>query len=326
MPKGYRQFSQHDRDRLSLLKGQGKSLREIAVILRRHVSTISRELKRNSAQWSTGSVYLPHAAEHQAALRKAKSHQRERLRQPGLKPYVVRKLQQAWSPERIAGRWSRSGRGSISHEAIYQWIYAAGTRMIPYLLRAHSRRRRHVKRRPSRAPNIPSRTPISQRPEAANLRLEYGHWEADTIVSRKSKTALQVLVERRARFVRLKKLKANNAASVQKSIVRALGGFPEPLRQSITYDNGSENTGHIDINRRLGTASYFCEPMHSWEKGSVENVAGLVRRWLPKKTDFASLSRNELKRIEHWLNSLPRKQLDYKTAAEAFRDCVALAG
>jgi len=326
MPSGYKQLTQGERDRLSLLRGQGKSLRAISVILRRDVSTISRELKRNGVDWSIGFEYLPHRAQQRAEARKITGHERQRLRQPGLRAFVVRALRSGWSPERIAGRWTRLGRGAISHEAIYQWIYADCRKLVPFLLRAHRRRRRYGKRVQYRGPQIPSRTPISQRPEAVKLRQELGHWEADTMVSMKSRAALQVLVERKTRYVRLRKLPAKEAAAVRKSISTALKVFPNAARRSITYDNGSENTRHLDINRSLGTASYFCEPMHSWEKGSVENVAGLVRRRLPKKTDFASVSPKDVRRTEHWLNSLPRKGLGFKTAAEAFRESVALTG
>jgi len=323
----YRQFSSEERDRLSLLKVEGKSLRSIAKLMGRDVSTISRELKRGVVWAEEG--YLPHKAQMLSNRRKTVGHERERLRMPGLKGFATRMLKQGWSPERIAGRWKALGGRPVSHEAIYQWIYADCRNMVPHLLHAHRRRCRYRYKQANRArwwDNIPSRTPISQRPEAANLRQELGHWEGDTIISSKSLPALQVLVERKTRYARLCKLPAKQAAAVKRSISNALGRYPRHLRRSITYDNGSENTQHVAINKRLGTASYFCEPMHSWEKGSVENVAGLVRRRLPKRTDFAMVSVAQVKKTEHWLNSLPRKCLGFKTPAEAFRQSVALSG
>lgn len=325
MPRQYRQLTEGERDQLSLLKAQGKSLRWIAVRIGRDVSTVSRELKRNTP-WFQAGEYLPHKAQEAADLRKAVGHERKRLRAPGLRTFVTRMLRQGWSPERIAGRWRRLGKDPISHEAIYQWLYADCRNMVPLLLRAHRRRRRSARRSSYRTFAIPSRTPISQRPKDVELRQEAGHWEGDTIISSKSREALQVLVERKTRYTRLKKLAAKSAASVERAIGRALRVYPQGLRRTITYDNGSENMRHMKINQRLGTTSYFCEPMRSWEKGSVENVAGLVRRRLPKKTNFAAVSLKQIKSTEHWLNSLPRKCLGFQTPAEAFRQSVALNG
>lgn len=306
-----------------MLKAKGLSLRSIALLMGRNVSTLSRELKRNTAWEPEG--YLPHKAQRTAEARQASCRERERLRIPGLKSFATRMLKARWSPERIAGRWTQLGHESISHEAIYQWIYAECRNMVPYLTRAHRRRRRYFRIR-HKSSHIPSRTPIAQRPEAVALRQEAGHWEGDTMVSRRSRAALQVLIERKTRYTRLKWLPVKQATAVRHSITTALVGYPAHLRRSITYDNGSENVLHAEINRELGTASYFCEPMCSWQKGSVENAAGLVRRWLPKKTDFATVSLRQLKKTELWLNSLPRKCLGFKTPAEAFRQSVALTG
>lgn len=324
MPKGYRQLSNEERDRLSMLKAQGKSLRELARSIGRDVSTVSRELRRNGVPWPHGHEYLPHSAQRRAEARKAAGHERQRLRTPGLRGFATRMLRRRWSPERIAGRWKRLGHKPISHEAIYQWIYADCRNMVPCLARAHRRRRRSFRRGKRTGWEIPSRTPITLRPQSVALREEPGHWEADTMISRKSRAALQLLVERKTRYTRLKRLPVKDAASVRTSIVGALEVLPKHLRRSITYDNGSENTHHLKTNHDLGTQSFFCAPMHSWEKGSVENAAGLVRRWFPKRTDFATLSLSELKKTEHWLNSLPRKCLGYQTPAEALRQAVAL--
>jgi IS30 family transposase len=325
MPRLYKQLPKEDRDRLSLFKAQGRSLREIAGLIGRDVSTVSRELRRNAAPIYQG-CYLAHKAQERADARKAAAHERERLRKPQLRAYVGRMLRRGWSPERISGRWKVLGREPISHEAIYQWVYAEARALIPCLVRAHRRRLRRGHSSRHKSSHIPSRTPISERPKAIELRKQPGHWEGDTIVSRQSRPALQVLVERKTRYTRLRKLPAKEAASMRASINRALARYPKHLRRSITYDNGSENTQHLQVNARLGTVSYFCEPMHSWEKGSVENAAGLVRRRLPKKTDFAMVSLDQVQRTERWINGLPRKCLGFKTSAEAFRQSVALTG
>lgn len=317
MPRNYKQITKEERDRLSLYRAQGKSLRCIASLVGRNVSTISRELKRNTAP--INDYYLPHKAQERADARKARAHERQRLRNPHLRRYVTRMLRRGWSPERIAGRWKLLGRKPISHEAIYQWIYADARNLAPFLARAHRRRLRRGHSRKHRTVHIPSRTPLSERPAEVALRQQAGHWEGDTIIGQRSQSALQALVERKTRFVRLAKLRAKNATAVKKTIGRMLAAYKQDLRRTITYDNGPENAAHLEINQRLGMRSYFCEPMRSWEKGSVENVVGLVRRRLPKKTDFRMLSPAQIKKIEQWINGLPRKCLGYRTAAEAFR-------
>jgi IS30 family transposase len=253
-------------------------------------------------------------------------HQRERLRDPRLRGYARKQLGRGWSPERITGRWKILGRGRVSHEAIYQWVYVQARDLIPCLVRAHRRRLRRGNSSKHKSSHIPSRTPISKRPANVLKRRQAGHWEADTMVSRQSGEALQVLVERKARNTRLRKLQARGAAEMRKAMNRSLSHCPKHLLLSVTYDNGSENVQHERVNRTLGTKSYFCEPFHSWEKGSVENAAGLVRRHLPKKTDFAKVSADRIKRTERWINGLPRKCLGFKTSAEAWRQAVALRG
>lgn len=322
MPSPYRQLSQVERDRLSIFKAEGKSIREIARLLNRNPSTISRELKRNAPPIRSGR-YLPHKAQCRADARKANAHRRIRLRDPHLRAYVRRQLKRGWSPERIAGRWRRLGH-SISHEAIYQWIYAKARDFRKFLPRFHRRRLPRGHRRKSNGLCIPSRTPLSDRPQVVDSRRQAGHWEADLILGSHSLSAIQILIERRTRFTRLSKLRGKGAAEMRRALNRALSRYPKHMRRTITYDNGKENVQHEQVNRKLGTRSYFCAPMQSWQKGSVENAAGLVRRHLPKKTDLSIVPPAQVKWTERWLNGLPRKCLSYKTAAEAFRQSVAL--
>lgn len=324
MLRSYKQLSAEERDRLSLLKIQGKSLREIAGLLGRSASTLSRELKRNARPFHED--YLPHRAQELADARKALGHERERLRRPRLKAFVTRMLRSGWSPERIAGRLKLMGCEPISHEAIYQWIYADSRDLAVFLPRAHRRRHRFRQTKKHRASHIPSRNPVSQRPPAVGLRQEPGHWECDTIMGRGNASALRILVERKTRYTHLERLPVKTAASMRDSISKALRNYPQHMRRTITYDNGSENALHQDINRKLGTQSYFCAPMHSWEKGSVENAIGLIRRRLPKKTDFNVISDEVIKQTERWVNTMPKKCLGFQTPTEAQRESVALSG
>lgn len=259
------------------------------------------------------------------------SVQRERIRNHKIRAYIMRKLKLKWSPEIIANRLPIDMPGlSVSHEAIYQFIYDHDMRekhnLVPFLVRSRYKRRLRGHSKKHSKSHIPSRVPIAERPVQVNSRQRFGDWEADTMVSRQSLAALGIALERKSRWTHLAKLQKKTSREFRSAINRRLSRHPQHLRRTITYDNGSENTDHLAVNKILGTQSYFCAPFHSWEKGSVEHVAGLVRLFLPKKTDFATISKEQIKHIEHLLNTRPRKCLDYRTPAEVFTSSVALRG
>ncbi|HKY62312.1 MAG TPA: IS30 family transposase [bacterium] len=318
MSKKFRHLSIEERDLIAVMRGQGKSFREIAGKLGRCPSTISREFKRNAPPIYTG-YYLAHKAHERAVKRNRESHRRPRLKSPELRRYVLSKLQLGWSPELIAGRLALQKPSlRISHEAIYQWIYAEAENLVRFLARGKKRRRRRYPGKKQKSLHIPGRNGIERRPKHVEKRLKAGHWESDTAVSWQGQAALLVTVERKTRFTRLHKLNRKTAAWVRSTLNRSLSRLPGKLLKSLTYDNGRENVEHERVNAVLGTRSYFCTPFHSWEKGTVENTVGLVRRFLPKRTDFAKVSKNKIKSIERWLNHRPRKCLNFKTPAEAF--------
>lgn len=327
MAKPYKHLTSNERDLLCVLKSKGKSLREIARVLGRDPGTISRELKRNAPPIRTG-YYLAHKAQARSSERARVSRTHKRLKNERIRRYVGRRLAGGLSPELIAGRLKLLYPGlSISHEAIYQWIYAEARDFIPLLLRAHRNRKRRGYSRRHKKTHIPERVSIQKRPAQILRRKKVGHWETDTAVSRQSLAALQVSVERKTRFTKLGKLSRKGAHQMSVALTRRLSRYPKNMRLSVTYDNGSENTEHTRTNRILGTRSYFCEPFHSWERGTVENTIGLVRRFFPKKTDFANISKNKIKSVERWLNHRPRKCLGFKTPAEVFNSSrVALTG
>ena len=246
-----------------------------------------------------------------------------------IRTFVLNKLKIGWSPELIAGSLPlHYSRLAISHEAIYQYIYDKHIRkqhdLVTYLVRAHKKRHNRGHSRKHRKSHIPNRISIEERPRHIEKRIQPGHWEADSMVSRQSKPAIAVMVERKSRFVLLEKLLRKTSLNFSSAIHSRLIDYPRHLRRTITYDNGSENVDHGITNKHLSTKSYFCNPYCSWEKGSVENSIGLVRRYLPKKTDFAKLSHQELTRIEYLLNSRPRKCLKFRTPLQVFNSCVAL--
>lgn len=315
----YTHLSPEERDRIAVLRGQGRSFGVIGMELGRSPSSISRELQRNAPPIHRG-YYLPHKAHERADRRWRESHKRTRLKSSRIRRYAVRMLKNGWSPELIAGRWTGlHPEEAISHEAIYQWVYAERRDLVPFLHRAHRSRKRRGYSRRHKTAHIPNRTPISLRSAAANNRTKVGHWEGDTAQSRQSKAGLVVAADRKSRLAKVRKVKQRTARAVRVALNRSLCRYRKSARQSVTYDNGSENVEHEKVNAVLGTRSYFCNPYHSWEKGTVENTIGLIRRFLPKGTDFAKISHMEIKRVERWLNNRPRKCLDFRTPAEVFR-------
>ncbi len=322
----YHHLSHEERDQLSILRNQGKTLREIGAVLGRSASTLSREIRRNRYKPSWGKrLYAPNRAQKTAEHRLSQSHRSPRLKSAALHQAVSELLERSWSPELIAGRLRKTRRDlpTISPEAIYQWIYTRRRDLFRYLARAHPKRQRRWSVLKHRQ-RIPGRVSIRERPESINQRQESGHWETDLVVGPGS-SALQVLVERKSRYSRLGKLSARTAVVSRGTLTRLMSPLPAGLRRSITYDNGSENAEHQVLNEDFGMQSYFCEPYHSWEKGTVENTNGLIRRFIPKKSRIEAIADENLQVLENWLNDRPRKVLEYRTPREAFQELVALA-
>ena len=316
--KTYVHLTAEERDQISALKAAGYSLRQIAQALGRDHSTISRELRRNAPPVHKG-YYLSHKAHERSVKRKSQAHQRERLKNDQICHYVEDHLAVGWTPEQIANRLPTAHRGhSISHEAIYQYLYTDRRDLIACLPRHHRKRLPRGHSRKHRSSHIPNRISIEQRPRSVGRRRQAGHWERDSLISRASPACLDVKVERKSRYTIIDKLERMAADAVSQNLIRHLELLPENLRRSCTYDNGSENTNHEQVNQALGIKSYFCHPYASWEKGTIENTNGLIRRFFPKKTDFAMVSIENVKTVEFLLNNRPRKCLNYQTPAEVF--------
>ena len=319
MEKGYRHLSLEERDRITQMKSDGMSLRAIAKELGRSPSTLSRELKRNATP--SYKLYLSHRAHERAVTRKKESGKRLRLKNEQIISYVREKLDLDWSPEIIANKMAQDIRGaSISHEAIYQYIYHPKTQdrevLIGQLVRAHKKRKKKCIGRKERKTKIPNRISINERPNSVDNRSRYGHWEGDSIISRKSLPALNSLVERKSRYTLLTLLNRKTAEQTTQAVIKKLGVLPEKARQSLTFDNGTENSGHEEITETIGTRCYFADPYCSWQRGSNEQVNGMVRRYFPKGTDFSKITGEQVAWVESRINNRPRKCLGYKTPAE----------
>lgn len=329
MGKQYQQLNLAEREQLHLLIWDKLSIRQMARIMARSPSTISREIKRNTPPQYRR--YTPHLAQEAYRDRKIKVRQRPRLKDPVIVAYVLEKLKSDWSPELIAGAWRKKHqRLTISHEAIYQYIYTAtnpgeANDLRPYLKRKHKRRQRKYIPFKTIKTTIPERIGIEKRPARVEMRKQYGHWEGDAIESKRSQNAcLRTLVERRSRLVLMAKLKRKTAELTTQATINLLGGYPAGLRRTLTQDNGTENAGHQAITTVIATKCYFARPYHAWERGTNEQTNGLIRYYFPKGTDFATISESEIKRVENLLNNRPRKVLNYCTPQEVFNRGVAL--
>ena len=327
MENQYKHLTMTERDTITELLYERKTVSEIAKAIGCHKSTISRELKRNSSP--EYKLYLSHRAHHRADQRRIKASCHLRLKNDSTRKYVQEKLMIGWSPEIIAGRIKKDHPGlSISHEAAYQYIYHPQTpnrhELINCLRRAHRKRKHKGIGRKERKTKIPNRISIDARPQSVETRRQFGHWEGDSLVSRKSVAALNSLTERKSRLVLLTKLGRKGALETKDAIITRLRHLPLDARRSLTLDNGTENTQHQEITATLGTKCFFAHPYSSWERGTNENINGLVRWFLPKGTDFSKITEQQISRIESLINNRPRKCLKFKTPYEVVFPSVAL--
>lgn len=317
----YTHLLQEEREQIFLLMQNGKNQKQIADIIGRDKSTISRELHRNLHQ--KFNVYLPDTATRKAQRRQEKSRKRRYLdKDPALKQYTLDKLKLGWSPEQIEGRIKMDIGKYINYESIYQYIYSLTGRkenLRQYLRCAHRTRRKKNGRKHQRG-RIPNRVDISLRPKEIEAREEFGHWEGDSLIFNRHKQTLATHTERKTRFIVAIKAKDRTAKERVRLTNAYYSNLPREARKTFTYDNGLEYSEHEEISSLLGAAIYFAKPYASWQRGSNENSNGLIRWYLPKATDLDSLTDEELNAIINLINGRPRKCLNWKTANEAFTE------
>jgi IS30 family transposase len=334
----YRQLSIEEREKIQLGLWAKRSIRDIAQELGRSPSTISRDISRSAPP--INHQYTPRVAEVRAQENRASRGRTERLKNDTVRTYVTEQLKDGYSPEQIAGRLPDKHPGeSISHEAIYRFVYSQihlngygkvkegceDLRM--YLKRRHKRRVPKGTRTCQRTPRLAGKS-IDERPVEVETRLTIGHWEGDSVISRKSPVRLNTLVERKTGLVCITKIADGTAQETSNAVCERLGAFAPYLRKTLTVDNGTENAGGRQIERTLNLDYYLAHPYHSWERGTNENTNGLIRWYFPKGTDFATISDDMIRAVEHALNNRPRKRHGWKTPLEIFTQLqgVALEG
>lgn len=324
--KRYKHLTVFERSIIGQKHREGMHEDDIAKLIRRDRSTVIRELDRNGAPKTRR--YRPESAHAKALAKRARRGVRPRLKNKLIRSYTVEKLKLGWSPEQISIRLPIDHKGqTISPEAIYQYIYssfdnisagkvkAGHEDLRTYLTRRHKRREKKGARSTQKLYQTPLPS-IEDRPRVVDRRKQIGHWEDDTIVSRQSTDRLKSINERVSGVVLLGKMTDGSIMESNRVVIDRLSQLPDALRKTLTRDRGSENRGYLDIQKELQMTCYFAHAYCSQERGSNENLNGLVRRVYPKKTDFRNVSDADLRQLEYRLNSRPRKRLGGKTPLE----------
>jgi IS30 family transposase len=304
----YHHLSQEERYQISALLKAGLTQAQISLNLGRHKSTISREVSRNSGLRG----YRPRQACLLAESRALNSRNARQITDADWL-CVESYLREQWSPEQIASEVS------MSHETIYRHVYAdkaIGGDLYKSLRCQRKRRKRYAGGRDRRG-QIIGRRPICERPRHIEERRQIGHWEGDTLIGKSHKHAIVSLVERKSGYAVLAKVENKTADLVSTAIIKRLMPISERV-QTLTYDNGKEFANHASIDKALGSTTYFADPYSSWQRGSNENLNGLIRQYIPKSRPLSTVTDAELAKIEMLLNTRPRKRLGYKTPIEIF--------
>jgi len=322
----YNRFSIDEREFLYKSLAEGKKQIDIAKELNRDPSTISREIHRNKMSQST---YRPSLAEKNAKQESAKRTRKYKiLEDQELAKIIEEKLALRWSPEQICGvlkkRHPNSPSMHISHETIYRYIYSIEDKdhrhSLVLCLRQSRRRRRPRKKKNGKRTSIRNLVSIHERPKEVESREEPGHWEGDLIIGKDHKSAIGTLVERTTRFTIIVSFQGRHSTkAVCQAFAAALGIFPSHMKKSLTYDRGSEMAGHQWFTEITGVPVFFADPYCSWQRGTNENTNGLIRDYLPKKTDFRVVTDRKLLDIQNALNHRPRKKLEYLNPNEMFQ-------
>lgn len=301
-----------ERETISRMQASGACVAKIAIQLGRHRSTIHRELVRNGSSQGYRAVRAQQLAEQRRQERPLV----RKMDRVEIRECVIKKLIKYWSPEQISGRCKLEPSPClISHQTIYTWIQTdENSSHWRTFLRHNGRQRRGEERRG----RIPKQVTIKDRPKIVDKRSRYGDWEGDTVRGSGSSEVIVTLVERKSGFMIAGRAKNRTATVVAKRIIKMFEQVPEDKRKTLTLDNGKEFAMHERISARLKLPIYFARPYCSYERGTNENANGLLRQFIPKKTNISEVSHQSLASHVDMMNDRPRKRLNYKTPRECF--------
>jgi len=320
-----------EREEISRGVVEGRSIRSIAVSLKRAASTVSREIRRNGGR----DGYRASRADQAAWDRAHRPKVCKLVRNRALAHRVAIKLRSNWSPEQIAG-WLKQTypddeANQVSHETIYRSLFIQARGALKSELMAHLRRTRGMRRSRHHTQKTPihgqitDAVSISERPAAAEDRAVPGHWEGDLLFG-SNNSQIATLVERHTRYVMLAKVASKDTQTVVDALIKHAHKLPHELYRSLTWDRGKEMADHKRFTLATDIKVYFCDPRSPWQRGSNENTNGLLRQYFPKGTDVSVFSQVKLNAIARQLNERPRKTLNFETPAERFNQSVALTG
>lgn len=312
-------LTSEEREEISRRLSTGLSIRRIAMDLKRSPSTISREVKRNGGHGRYRAVEAERRAERRARRRKpCRLAQNKTLR-----ALVADKLCEDWSPEQISSwlkvTYPNDTARQVSHETIYRSLFVESKNIFGRKLSKHLRTRRRFRHARNHSPGIRGAIvdglSIRARPDSVEGRSIPGHWEGDLICGGRQ-TVMATLVERHTRYTMLVKLKSKSTGDVVGAVTERMQRLPEHLRQSLTWDRGSELGAHKQLTEQTGMAVYFCDPRSPWQRGTNENTNGLLRQYFPKKMDLGPWTQLQIDGVARKLNERPRKVLGLRSPAE----------
>ncbi len=330
----YKHFSVEEREKIQRGLWEKKSYRAIARDLGRSPASVSREIRRNLPPQYFH--YAPRLANERALEHRKRRGREDRLKNKALRVYVISHLKIGWSPEQIAATAKNAVGISISHEAIYQFVYARVSKasnliyahqedLRPYLAWHRRQRMKKGLRKPYRIDKGPLPS-IESRPKEVAERIYVGHWEDDSIIRSPSiPVGLRTTNERKSGIVFINKAHERTMKESNRITMERFSKLPPQLRKTLTRDRGAENLGYKILQKELDIKIYFAHAYSSWERGSNENTNGLIRRFFPKKTDFRNITDEEIRMVERLLNSRPRKRLGWKTPYQVFYELTGVA-
>lgn len=317
-------LTQADREHIEFYLRCKQGVRQIARLIRKDHSVVSREIRRNS------SPFFPYSAKtaQASAERKAKlTDQMKLVKHKELAEYVAKKLRQDWSPEQIAGRLKefpteRPDDLTVSHEAIYGWIYEHEPHLYHRLRYKKPDRQKQGRRKHQQKALIPGMISITERPAVINERAEVGHFESDSMVGKGRKQGLSIQYERVIQLNRMHKILGFSATETKDALVATVESLPNDFTKSLTFDRGGESAKHQELRAEYNLLTFHCEPYKPWQKGGVENMNGLIRQYFPKGTDFTNVTDYQVRTVQERLNNRPRKGLKYKTPNEKLTEFI----
>lgn len=319
--KKYKHTTKHERQDIDYHLRKKCGINEIANKLGRSPSTILEEIRNNSVN----DKYNWKKAHHKAYVRRkySKYQGMKVVEHEDLLKYVEENTKKGWSPKVMAGRikyWDRHITYA-SKNAIYTFIHSVYGRKLEPLLAYKGKKYQRISK--TILKKLKNRTFIDKRPKSVEDRKYFGDWEGDFIVSGKNGSGvLLVLVERKSRYVIIIRLKNRNNDLVNKAIQKTIGGMI--YFNTLTLDNDIAFSKHIELSRMIKSDVYFCHSYHSWEKGSVENMNKLIRRYIKKGSDISSYTDEYIQWIQDRLNNTPREILKYKKPIELMNESYEL--